>query len=44
MCSSMAHLTTVIQGLMAGSGIGAFFITPWIMMNNAYAGRPFKLT
>ena len=31
-------------GLVAGLGIGLFFIAPWIMINNAYEGRPFKLT
>ena len=31
-------------GFVAGLGIGAFFISPWIMINNAYAMRPFKLT
>jgi hypothetical protein len=31
-------------GLVAGLGIGLFFITPWTMINNAYPGRPFMLT
>lgn len=31
-------------GLLSGLGIGLFFISPWIMINNAYGGRPFKLT
>jgi hypothetical protein len=31
-------------GLIAGAGIGLFFITPWTMINNAYPGRPFLLT
>lgn len=35
---------TMAKGLMSGLGIGAFFIAPWIMINNAYAMRPFKLT
>ena len=35
---------TVGGGLISGLGIGAFFISPWIMINNAYGGRPFKLT
>lgn len=35
---------TVGKGLTAGLGVGAFFIAPWIMINNAYAMRPFKLT
>ena len=37
-------MTTVIQGLTMGFGVGAFFIAPWTMINNAYATRPFKLT
>jgi Protein of unknown function (DUF1761) len=41
---AMSNLTTVIQGLMTGFGIGAFFIAPWTMINNAYSMRPFKLT
>lgn len=31
-------------GLVAGLGIGAFFITPWIALNNAYGGKPWALT
>ena len=41
---NMAQMTTVVEGLMGGFGIGLFFISPWIMMNNAYTSRPFKLT
>ncbi|NVO25996.1 DUF1761 domain-containing protein [Donghicola sp. C2-DW-16] len=37
-------VTTVGAGLVSGLGIGLFFIAPWIMINNAYAMRPFKLT
>jgi hypothetical protein len=40
----MAGINAPGAGLTAGLGIGAFFITPWIMINNAYPGRPFKLT
>lgn len=32
------------KGLMSGLGIGLFFISPWIMINNGYGGRPFRLT
>jgi hypothetical protein len=35
---------TLSKGIMSGLGIGAFFIAPWIMINNAYGMRPFKLT
>lgn len=32
------------KGILTGLGVGAFFISPWIMMNNGFSGRPFKLT
>ena len=41
---SMAGITEVSKGLTAGLGVGLFFISPWIMINNAYGMRPFKLT
>lgn len=41
---AMAGIATVAGGLIAGLGIGLFFISPWIMINNAYAMRPFRLT
>ena len=41
---AMADIDTMAKGIMSGLGIGAFFITPWIMINNAYGGRPFTLT
>lgn len=40
----MAGIATVGAGLVSGLGIGLFFIAPWIMINNAYGMRPFKLT
>ena len=39
-----SSVNTVGAGLIGGLGIGLFFISPWIMINNAYGGRPFKLT
>ncbi len=30
--------------LLSGMGIGLFFISPWIIIGNAYGMRPFKLT
>ena len=39
-----ATITTPGAGLVAGLGIGAFFIAPWTMINNAYGMRPFLLT
>ena len=32
------------KGAVAGLGVGLFFISPWIMINNAYGMRPFRLT
>ena len=40
----MAGITSPDAGAVAGLGIGAFFITPWVLINNAYAGRPILLT
>ncbi|WP_420857856.1 DUF1761 domain-containing protein [Marivivens marinus] len=40
----MADINTVGKGVIAGLGIGLFFIAPWTMINNAYGMRPFKLT
>jgi len=37
-------ITTIGAGTLAGLGVGLFFISPWTMINNAYPGRPFKLT
>lgn len=39
-----SHLGTVALGAMGGLGIGVFLITPWVMMNYSFSGRPFKLT
>ena len=41
---ALSGIDTFGKGLISGLGIGLFFISPWIMINNAYAGRPFKLT
>lgn len=41
---AMAGIATPSAGLVSGLGIGAFFIAPWVMINNAYAMRPFQLT
>ena len=39
-----AGIDTVGKSLLTGLGIGAFFIAPWVMINNAYGMRPFLLT
>ena len=36
----MSGLDTLIEGVMGGFGIGAFLITPWVVMNYTYAARP----
>ena len=41
---AMSGIDTVGKGLMSGLGVGAFFITPWIAMDYAYAARTPKLT
>lgn len=40
----MSGISTPGAGLVAGLGVGLFFITPWLAMDYAYAGRPAKLT
>ena len=40
----LSGIDTFGKGLISGLGIGLFFISPWIMINNGYGGRPFKLT
>ncbi len=41
---ALSGIDTAMKGLVSGLGIGLFFISPWIMINNAYVGRPFRLT
>lgn len=41
---TMAGIDELAKGLVTGIGIGLFFITPWIGINNLYSMRPFKLT
>ena len=41
---ALSGIDTIGKGLVSGLGIGLFFIAPWTMINNAYGGRPFKLT
>ncbi|MDE0521166.1 MAG: DUF1761 domain-containing protein [Boseongicola sp.] len=40
----MSGIDTLATGLVGGLGVGLFFISPWIMINNAYGDRPFNLT
>lgn len=41
---AMAGIETIGKGLLSGLGVGAFFITPWLAMDYAYAARPAQLT
>ncbi|MCY1126468.1 DUF1761 domain-containing protein [Frigidibacter sp. RF13] len=41
---SMAGIDTVGKGIVAGLGIGAFFVMPFLAMNYAFAMRNSKLT
>lgn len=36
-------VTTLFGGLVAGLGVGLFFITPWLLLNVLYANRPLRL-
>lgn len=40
----MAGIETVSKGFLAGLGVGAFIVTPWIVTNYAYSMRPRALT
>lgn len=39
-----AGIATPGAGLLAGLGVGLFFIAPWVAINNAYGQRPMALT
>lgn len=41
---AMAGISAPVKGLVGGLGLGLFVASPWIMINNAFGGRPFKLT
>lgn len=41
---SLSGIETLGAGLVGGAGIGLFFISPWIALNNMYGMRPVKLT
>ncbi|MFN3955123.1 MAG: DUF1761 domain-containing protein [Pararhodobacter sp.] len=36
-------ITTPVSGLVAGGGVGLFFISPWITLNVLYSDRPLRL-
>jgi len=39
-----AGIGDMSKGVITGIGLGLFIASPWIMLNNAFGGRPFKLT
>ncbi|GGE46582.1 hypothetical protein GCM10011360_37310 [Primorskyibacter flagellatus] len=41
---AMSGIESAGGGLVAGLGVGLFFIVPWVAMNYAYANRPAMLT
>ena len=41
---AMMQLDTIADGFMGGAGLGAFIITPWLLMCYTYAARPLMLT
>ena len=40
----ISGIVTLGGGLVAGFGVGAFFVTPWLAMNYAFAMRKSSLT
>jgi len=41
---ALSNVDTIGAGLVSGIGVGLFFITPWIVINNAYGMRPLALS
>ena len=41
---AQAGIDDMSKGVITGIGMGLFVAAPWIMINNAFGGRPFKLT
>lgn len=40
---ALTNLAEAGHGVIAGLGVGAFFISPWIFINTGYSNRPWKL-
>jgi len=38
-----SSVDSIGKGAVSGLGIGLFLAIPWIMINNAFAGRSFRL-
>lgn len=41
---SLSGIDNIGAGAVAGLGVGLFFISPWIVINNAYGMRPLRLS
>jgi Protein of unknown function (DUF1761) len=41
---AMSGVATLGGSVVSAVGVGAFFIVPWVWMNNTYTRRPIKLT
>jgi len=41
---ALSGITDMSKGVISGLGLGLFIASPWIMINNAFGNRPFKLT
>lgn len=41
---SLSGIGSLGTGMIAGLGIGLFFISPWIAINNLYGQRPVRLS
>jgi hypothetical protein len=41
---AMSGVANLGGGVVSGLGVGAFFIVPWVWMNNTYTRRPILLT
>lgn len=39
-----AGIADMSKGVITGLGLGLFIASPWVMINNAFGGRPFMLT
>ena len=41
---TMMQMDTIADGVMGGAGLGAFIITPWLLMCYTYGARPLLLS
>lgn len=40
----MGNITDVMRGAQSGFGVGAFFISPWIFLNNMFSDRGYTIS